>query len=140
MSKNARLANAVVAAQADLLARALDNGYLRIYSGMQPAGADTAVTDQVLLVELRLGNPSAPASINGVLALETVDSVTTSGTGTATWFRCLSADGSSPVLDGSVGLAAATPNLALATTDVMSGGLFVLDTYTHTVAKATPGL
>ena len=40
-------------------------------------------------------------------------------TGTATWFRAFSSDGTSAIWDGSVGLAAASPTLALNTTSIV---------------------
>ena len=45
----------------------LDNGYLRIYDGTQPATANTAIGSQVLLAELRFNADAAPVAVNGVL-------------------------------------------------------------------------
>lgn len=42
MAKNTQLSNAAVNAEADALSALLNTGYLRIYSGTQPATADTA--------------------------------------------------------------------------------------------------
>ncbi len=52
MPLNTQIANASVNAQGDAIARHLDNGYLRIYSGAQPATADTALSANTLLAEL----------------------------------------------------------------------------------------
>ena len=52
MALNLKMANAAVNAEADALSDQLDNGFLRIYDGSQPATADTAIGAQVLLAEL----------------------------------------------------------------------------------------
>ncbi len=138
--KTTQLANAVVNAQADALARQLDDGYLRIYGGSQPANANTAVAGQVLLVELRFANPSAPAASNGVITFAAFTAISAAATGTASWFRCLKSDGSSAVFDGSVDVPENNPNMSMITTAINAGELFVLASFSHTVAKATAGL
>jgi len=108
MALNPKYANATVNAEADALARLLDNGYLRIYDGTQPATADTAITSQVLLAELRFNATSAPAAAAGLLTFNAfTQDLTANNTGTASWGRALKSDGSSVVMDGSVGTAAA---------------------------------
>lgn len=138
--KNTQLATALINAQADLVARALDDGYLRLYSGTQPANASTALSGQTLLSELRFADPCAPAASNGVLTFAAIDTAAALATGTATWFRCLAADGTTTVLDGSVGLTGDTPNLVLSDVALSSPGLVLIDAFTHTVAAATAGL
>lgn len=139
MSKDTQLANAVASAQADALARLLDNGYLRIYSGSKPATADTAITSQTLLCELRFPATSAPGASNGVLTFNAITAVAVATSGTAAWFRALKSDGTSVVFDGTVDVSANTPNLTVATTTLTAGVSFVVDSFTHTVAKATTG-
>ena len=51
MANNLKLSNAAVNAEADALSVLLDNGYLRIYDGTQPANADTPISTQTLLAE-----------------------------------------------------------------------------------------
>lgn len=138
--KNTQLANAVASDQADVLARHLDAGYLRLYSGAQPASANTAITTQTLLVQLRFASPSAPAAINGVIDFAAFAPATAAATGTATWYRALQSDGLTPVMDGSAGLPADNPNLSITSPLITQGGLFLLDAFSHTVAKATNGL
>lgn len=140
MAKNTRIATAIANAQADLLARELDDGYLRIYSGTQPAGADDAITDQVLLAELRLSDPCAPAATNGVLTLSIVAPVYAAEAGTATWFRALKSDGSTAIVDGNVGLEASAPNMIVSNTAIALGDLFALATASHAVLLASPGV
>jgi hypothetical protein len=113
-----------------------DNGYLRIYTGAQPANPGVAVGAQVLLAELRF-NAAAVASVtDGVLtfaALTPEDAAL--ATGTATWFRALRADGTTAIMDGSVDTADA--NLILATTSIVANAEVDVTSFTVTVAQAS---
>jgi hypothetical protein len=137
MAKNTQLSDALVDAQADLIATLLDDGYLRVYSGTQPANADTAVTDQTLLAEFRFASPSAPDAVNGVLTFSEIAASDVVATGTASWCRMLMSDGSTAVLDGSVGTADA--NLVLTATSLAAGSSLQIDSLSHTVAKSLAG-
>jgi hypothetical protein len=140
MAKNTRMANPTVNVQADALARHLDNGYLRIYSGTQPTNADDAITSQVLLAELRFAATSAFAAVNGVLTFNAVTSDdAANATGTATWFRCLRSDGTTIVMDGTVGNIGSNSNLELATTAIVENARISVTSFIHTVAKSTAG-
>lgn len=139
MSLNTQMADSIVNLQADIIATALDDGYLRIYDGTQPATADTAITTQVLLAELRFGNPSE-ASISGGLitfAAITPDS-SANANGNASWFRALKSDGSTVVMDGSAGLASA--NLILNAIGIAAGATVSVTSFTHDVRNATANL
>jgi hypothetical protein len=95
------IANAAANAEADALARQLDTGYLRIYSGVQPATADTALSGNTLLAELRYSATSAPAASAGVLTFNAITGDSSAdATGTATFFRALQSNGTSVVMDG----------------------------------------
>ena len=85
-----------------------NTGWLRIYDGTQPANADTAVSTQNILAELRFGATAFGASVAGVATANaiTADS-SANATGTATWFRVFKSDGTTALWDGSVGTAAA---------------------------------
>jgi hypothetical protein len=140
MPKNTQLSNAVVNAQANALARLLDNGYLRIYASTQPANSDTSLSGQALLAELRFSATSAPTAVNGVLTFNAVTSDSSAdATGTATWFRALGSDGTSVVLDGTVGATGSTSNLELATTSIVQNARISVTSFVHTVSKATAG-
>lgn len=139
MAHNLKMANAAVNGEADALARALDNGYLRIYDATgtgQPATGDTAVTTQVLLAELRFNATSAPAAAAGVLTFNALTPDTSANnTGVATWFRALKADGVTPVMDGNVGLVGSTSDLELDAVAISANADVVVDSWTHTVPK-----
>lgn len=73
---------------------------LRIYDGTRPATGGAATN---LLGTFTLGSPFAPASSGGVLSPTLPANSSGSAAGTATWFRIVKADGTTHVLDGSIG-------------------------------------
>ncbi len=89
--------------------RAGNAALLRIYDGSRPATGGTATT---LLAELTCGTPFAAAAVNGVLTLGAItQDSSANATGTATWFRIVQSDGTTFVLDGSVGTSGSDLNL-----------------------------
>jgi hypothetical protein len=76
MANDPKFSNATVNGEADTVARYLDSGYFRIYSGTKPATADTALSGNTLLAELRYPATSAPAAVAGVLTFNTLTSDT----------------------------------------------------------------
>lgn len=133
MANNLKISTTAVNAQADALSDLLDNGYLRIYDGTQPANANTAITSQVLLAELRFNATAAPAASGGVLTMNSItQDSSANNTGTATWFRALKSDGSTVVFDGSVGTASCDLNLG--STSIASGASVAVTSMTYTVS------
>lgn len=139
MAKDTQLSATTVNAQADAMARLLDNGYRRIYNGTKPATADTALSGNTLLAELRFGNPSAPAAVAGVLTWTITPDASANTTGTATFFRDFKADGTTAVMDGTVGAVGSTSNLELNNPTIEAGVQVSISSANHTVAKATSG-
>ena len=134
MPNNLKLSNNVVNPQADALSDLADNGYLRIYDGTQPATADTAITTQVLLAELRFNTTAAPAASNGVLTFNAItQDSSANNTGTASWFRALKSDGSTALFDGSVGTSGSDINIA--TTSIVDGAVVGVSSFVYTVNK-----
>jgi hypothetical protein len=134
MALNPKLSNAGANAEADAVADLLDDGYLRIYDGTQPANADTAVGSQVLLAELRFANPAFGAASAGVATANAVtQDSSANNTGTASWFRALKSDGSTVMFDGSVGTSGC--NLNLNTTSIVSGAPVSVTALTFTAQK-----
>ncbi len=133
MANNLKISITAVSAQADALSDLLDNGYLRIYDGTQPANANTAITTQVLLAELRFNATAAPAASSGVLTMNSItQDSNANNTGTATWFRALKSDGSAVVFDGSVGTSGCDLNLG--STSITSGASVAVTSMTFTVS------
>lgn len=139
MTKTTQMADAIVNEQADLLARRLDDGYLRIYTGTQPASADTAITTQTLLVTLRFDNPSAPAAVGGLLSFADLLVGVAVATGSAAWARLFESDGTTAVMDGSVGLSGADPNFVISNTSIATGTGVVMTGLTHEARNAATG-
>ena len=134
MPNNLKLSNNVVNPQADALSDLADNGYLRIYDGTQPATADTAITTQVLLAELRFNATAAPAASNGVLTFNAItQDSSANNTGTASWFRALKSDGSTTLFDGAVGTSGSDINIA--TTSIVAGAIVGVSSFVYTVNK-----
>ena len=134
MPNNLKLSNNVVNTQADALSDLADNGYLRIYDGTQPATADTAITTQVLLAELRFNATAAPSATNGVLAFNAITQDSNAdNTGTASWFRALKSDGSTALFDGAVGTSGSDINIA--TTAIVAGAIVGVSSFVYTVNK-----
>lgn len=134
MPNNLKLSNNVVNPQADALSDLADNGYLRIYDGTQPATADTAISTQVLLAELRFNATAAPAASNGVLTFNAItQDSSANNTGTASWFRALKSDGSTALFDGSVGTSGSDINIA--TTAIVAGAIVGVSSFVYTVNK-----
>jgi len=135
MAVNPKRSNAAVNAAADAVCDLLDNGYLRIYDGSQPANADTAVTTQTLLAELRWNAANAFGAASGGVATAnaiTADS-SADATGTASWFRALKADGTTAVFDGSVGTSSA--DLILNSTAIAAGANVAVTAFTYNENK-----
>lgn len=95
----------------DSLAVLLNSGTIKIYTGSQPATPETAASG-TLLGTLTFGATAFGASSGGVITANAITSDTTAdATGTAGWFRALKSDGTTAVLDGSVGTSGADLNL-----------------------------
>lgn len=142
MALNTQLANATVNGQADNLSARLNSGYLRIYNGTQPATADTSIGAQVLLAELTFSATAATAAVNGLITFNalTADS-SANATGTPTWFRAVQSNGTTVVMDGSVGASGCNLNLSgLTVGQIIIGGTVSISSFTHDVLNASAGL
>lgn len=133
--RNSQYANATRSAEADALAPLCNGGKLRIYSGAQPANAETAVPGgAVLLAELTLANPAFGAAANGVLTANAIATVAALATGVAAWFRIVKADGVTVVMDGSIDTGDA--NLIMNSKNIQQNADVKVSSLTVTVAAA----
>lgn len=134
MALNLNLSNTAANAEANALAVLANTGYIRIYDGTQPATADTAVSTQTLLAELRFGATAFGAASAGVITANaiTADS-SANASGTATWFRVLQSDGTTVLWDGTVGTTGCDMNLN--SVAISSGATVSISSMTHTVTK-----
>jgi hypothetical protein len=133
MASNLKQANQAVNTMADALAAQANNGYIRIYGDTQPASADTAISGQTLLAELRFPASAFGAANAGVIVAGTIAPVNAVDTDTATWYRCLKSDGTTPLWDGSVGTSDA--DMILNSVSIGSGALVTISSFTRTVTK-----
>ena len=134
MAANPKFSNLCVNGEADFIGVALDSGLIRIYDGAQPATADTAIGAQVLLAELTFGADAFPAAVAGVLTANAVTSDSSANaTGTAAWARILKSDGTSTVMDGTVGTSAA--NVVINSVAISAGAVVSCSSLTITISK-----
>ena len=138
MPLNTQVSDPAVNGQANDLSARLNGGLLRIYDGVQPTNANTALGTQVLLATLTFNATAAPAAVSGLLTFNAITSATAGATGTAAWFRALNAAGTVTIMDSTVGLA--TSNCILTSVSIVSGGNVAISSFTHNVLKASAGL
>ena len=125
MTNTPKFADATAIAAVTAVATLLVSGYLEIYNGTQPVNANTAIGAQVLLSGGMRFSSTAFASITASAGTVTATAnsiasdTSAAATGTATWFRAYKSDGTTVVLDGSVGTSGCDLNLN--TTSIVSG-------------------
>ena len=127
MANNPFFTDATTIASVTAVATLLNTGYLEIYSGTQPTDANTAIGAQVLLSGgMRFASTAfAAATATSGTVTAAANPVTADpsavATGTATWFRAYKSDGTTVVLDGTVGTSGADLNLN--TTSIVTGAV-----------------
>jgi hypothetical protein len=122
MASNLKYSNGTRNAQQQgLITYAGSGAIIKIYQGTQPTNANTAISGQTLLVSLTISGGFGTDS-DGTLTLGTVSDGTAVATGTAEFFRITKSDGTTVIMDGSVGTSGADLNLnntSIATTQVV---------------------
>lgn len=132
MALSTRTATAARNTMLDALAALCNTGYLRVYSGSQPATPETAASG-TLLAELRMNSTAFPASSGGVLTANAItDDSSADATGTAGYFRVLKSDGTTAVFDGTAGIGSSY-NLNLVTDQINAGNVIQVTGLTYTV-------
>lgn len=120
--------NAHVNAIRDLVDAGAGPGTVKIYTGAQPASANTAVGAQVLLGTLVLSDPSAPNGVNGLLTFNAIaDDPVADNPGNAAWARIADSAGGT-VFDCDVALSGATLNLS--SVSVAAGDILRITSFT----------
>jgi hypothetical protein len=115
------------AQQQGLITFAGSNSIIRIYQGTQPANANTAISSQTLLVSLTIVG-SFGTDANGTITIGAVTSAQAVATGTAQFFRIVKSDGTTVVMDGSVGTSDA---------DMILNTTAIANTQTVTISSGT---
>ena len=124
MASNLKYSNGTRDAQQQgLITYAGSGSIIRLYDGTQPANANTAISTQTLIVSLVVSGSFGTDS-NGSITLGTVTNGTAVASSTATFFRIVKSDGTTVVMDGSVGTSGADMNLN--STTIASGQLVAI--------------
>lgn len=118
-----RISTAARNAAADAIVDRVDAGpaagRLKVYTGTQPAGPDSAATG-TLLADFALADPAFGNASSGSAALAAVANVNASATGTAGWFRVTDSTGTA-VFDGSITATGGGGDLEMTSTSLTSG-------------------
>ena len=96
-----------------------NSGFMNIYSGTQPLTPDTALSGNTLLASLTLNATAFGAASAGTATAGAIGSATAGATGTASFFRVFQSNGTTAVIDGSVGTSGA--DATINTTSIVSG-------------------
>ena len=111
MASNLKYSNGTRdAQQTGLITYAGSGSIIRLYDGTQPTNANTAISTQTLIVSLVVSGSFGTDS-NGSITLGTVTNGTAVASSTATFFRIVKSDGTTVVMDGSVGTSGADMNI-----------------------------
>jgi hypothetical protein len=136
MAHGLLLSNAQVTAEATAIGQdttGFGGAHLRLYSGTKPATADTAITDQVLLVTFTIPVSSGNSITNGVITFGAISDATAVADGTAAFFRVVASNGTTVVCDGTIGTADA--DLVLNSVVITNGANVSITAFTYTVTK-----
>jgi hypothetical protein len=131
-----RLPDASQQAAADAVVDRIDvggAGSLKVYTGAQPADADTAPTGTLLVTITLAATAFGSANASGQAALAgTPRSAAAVAAGTAGWFRIVSGGGSN-VVDGTASMSGGGGELVLDNTNIAVGQTESVSslTYTH---------
>lgn len=136
MALNTQLADSTVNAQANALAAMCNSGFIKIFDGVQPATADTALANNTLGVTLTFGAQAFGPASGGVITANEITSGVAVANITPTFARIFKSDGVTVVMDVSAGAAGA--NLTIGAFTV--GTTVAVSSFTHDVRNATAGL
>jgi hypothetical protein len=105
-----------VARRNEMLNALIDNlntGKFRGYSGTRPTDSDTALAGNTLLFECTLNGTFAASASGGTLTANAITQDSAAdATGTLSFIRLFESDGSTPVMDLSVGTSGAEVNFS----------------------------
>jgi hypothetical protein len=142
ISNNPYFSDATTEAAVNAVAVLLNSGNISVYTGTQPADANTALSGNTLLASMGFGSTAfasatASGSAGSRVVTATANSITSdtdaAATGTATWFRCYKSDGVTGVMDGAVGTSGSDLNLN--TTSIVEGATVAVTAFSITQAE-----
>lgn len=133
MALNTQLSDAAANAACNADTALVNGGSIKIYTGAQPANANTAASG-TLLATLPLNNPAFGNAAAGAAALNAAGvSASAVAGGTAGYARFCKADGSA-AWDASVGTSGC--NINMNSTSVQAGATVQITSYTFSIAEA----
>ena len=137
MASNLKYGTSAKAAQENSLSTTAGPGAtLTLYSGVQPASPDVAISTQVALAALVCDTPFAATTTTATLTMSAISSTTglaAAGTGTTvTWYRIASSAGVG-IIDGTVGTGGCDLNMP--NTSIASGQPVTVSSSTYTNAN-----
>jgi len=107
-----------------------DPGYIELYTGTQPAGPASAVTDQTLLGTAVLSADPSATNSGGLITFNAItQDDAADASGTASWMRLYKGDGSA-FADADVGNLASDATAKMNTTTVVAGGPIKVNAFT----------
>lgn len=111
------------------------SGLLRIYDGTPPASANAALSSNTKLAELALSSTFAAGASSGALTASSITQDSSAdATGTASFFRIYKSDGTTCVMQGTVGTSGADLNLN--TVSLVSGAAVSVTSFVLTEGNA----
>ena len=130
-----KLTTTAADAMLNALTALCNTGLLRIYSGTEPATANTALSGNTLLAELTLsatafGAPAASGSDRVATANAITADSSADNSGTASFFRLFQSGGTIVVYQGTAGTSGQQLNLNA--TDIIAGGNVSISSLTIT--------
>lgn len=131
MSFNTHYSIASINLALNALLTPLNGGSLNIYTGTQPTNPDTALSGNTLLASLPLNATAFATASGGVSTANAITTATAGAGGTATFFRAFKSDGTTAVVDGSVG-ASGSFDLLIPSTTIASSQSIPCSSWTVT--------
>lgn len=98
-----------------------NSGFIRIYSGVRPADADTGLSGNTLLATLTFGATAFQAAANGACIANAITGGTAGNNGAATFARAFKSDGTTVICDFSVSVQSGGGELQFTTLTIVSG-------------------
>ncbi len=133
MSATANLSDTAANAEAAALAPLFNSGLMRVYTGVQPLTANTALSGNTLLVTFTFAATAFPAPVAGILTANAIAAATSVASGTATFARIYKSDGTTVIADITAGVANAGLNLNA--TAIIDGTLIPINSFTFSVSE-----
>jgi hypothetical protein len=133
MSNIVNLSDTAANAEANALAPLMNSGLIEFYSGTQPVNANTALSGSTLLATCTFSATAFGSAASGVITANAITNGTAVATGTATFARIYESNGTTVVMDCSVGTSGTV--IIIGTTSIVSGATVSVTSCAFTVTE-----